>query len=63
MTLVVAGTLVPAAHAGGGSGWSVVAEAKGGGVAVFRKPGARKPFATFANPTPHGGRLVFIGLV
>jgi lipoprotein-anchoring transpeptidase ErfK/SrfK len=60
VALVVAVTLAPAAHAAGGNGSSVVAEASGRGVAVFRKPGARKPFTTFANPTPHGARLVFL---
>jgi lipoprotein-anchoring transpeptidase ErfK/SrfK len=61
VALVVAVAIAtPSAQAAVGKGSSVVAEASGRGVAVFRKPGARKPFTTFANPTPHGARLVFL---
>jgi lipoprotein-anchoring transpeptidase ErfK/SrfK len=39
---------------------SVVAQANGRAVFVYRKPGAKRPFRTFANPNPHGARLVFL---
>lgn len=39
---------------------SVVAQATGRSVAVYRFPGARRPWRRFANPTADGGPLVFL---
>jgi len=39
---------------------SIVAEAKGPVVAVYRTPSAKHPFRRFSNPTDHGGPLVFL---
>lgn len=39
---------------------SIVAQAAGKSVPVYRTPNARRPFLTFANPTADGARLVFL---
>jgi lipoprotein-anchoring transpeptidase ErfK/SrfK len=39
---------------------SVVAQASGDAVRVYRFPEASKPFLTLRSPTPNGGRLVFL---
>jgi lipoprotein-anchoring transpeptidase ErfK/SrfK len=39
---------------------SIVAEAKGPVVAVYRTPSAKHSFRRFSNPTGHGGPLVFL---
>jgi lipoprotein-anchoring transpeptidase ErfK/SrfK len=39
---------------------SVVAQAKVAMVAVYRSPGAKRPFLTLRNPTADGGPLVFL---
>ena len=50
----------PAAAAGTAARESLVAEASGRAVAVYRTPVAKRPFLTLANPNPHGARLVFL---
>jgi len=39
---------------------SVVAQARGTAVAVYRFPGAKRPFITLRNPNSDGGKLVFL---
>ncbi|HZS25065.1 MAG TPA: L,D-transpeptidase [Gaiellaceae bacterium] len=39
---------------------SIVAQAIRPAVAVYRKPGARRPFTTLRNPNAHGSQLVFL---
>ena len=48
------------AAAGTAARESLVAEASGRAVAVYRTPAAKRPFLTLANPNPHGARLVFL---
>ena len=55
-------TAVPAVARAGGAptGLSVVAQATGSSVAVFRTTTSKQPFRTFANPTVDGAPLVFL---
>lgn len=39
---------------------SIVAQANGRAVAVYRTPGAKRPFVTLRNPNRHGAQLVFL---
>ena len=57
---VVAGISAQGAGAAPGTEPSIVAEANVPAVAVFKKPGARRPFVTLGNPNRHGVRLVFL---
>jgi lipoprotein-anchoring transpeptidase ErfK/SrfK len=57
---VLAGISAQVAGAVPRTAQSVVAEANAPAVAVFRKPGSRRPFITLRNPNRHGARLVFL---
>jgi lipoprotein-anchoring transpeptidase ErfK/SrfK len=58
--IVVCGAAAAGAQAAPRAVTSVIAEANGPAVAVYRKPGGRRPFLTFRNPNRHGARLVFL---
>jgi len=57
--LVALGTSSPALAAKAAPE-SIVAQATGKSVAVYRSPGASKPFLTLSNPNSDGVRLVFL---
>ena len=57
---VVAGISAQGAGAAPATEPSIVAEANAPAVAVFKKPGARRPFVTLRNPNRHGVHLVFL---
>jgi lipoprotein-anchoring transpeptidase ErfK/SrfK len=56
---VAAGAAV-SARAAAGPAPSIVAQATGRAVAVYRAPAARRPFLTLSNPSPGGAPLVFL---
>lgn len=58
--VVIAGVSAQVAGAAPRAVQSVVAEANAPAVAVFKKPGSRRPFITLRNPNRHGARLVFL---
>jgi lipoprotein-anchoring transpeptidase ErfK/SrfK len=58
---VVGSAFLPiAAPAAAADGVSIVARATGSQIAVFRAPGAKRPFHVFHNPGAHGAPVVFL---
>lgn len=60
LVCALAAVLAAGAHAAPNAAQSIVAEANGRAVAVYRQPGAPHPFVTLPNPNAHGARLVFL---
>jgi lipoprotein-anchoring transpeptidase ErfK/SrfK len=57
---ILAAVLLPQSATAAPAATSVVAQARGHAVALFRSPKAKHPFLVLTNPTPAGGDLVFL---